>query len=608
MKIIDKIEIKNFRSFGNRKENTTQILNIKDLNIFSGSNDSGKSNILRALNLFFNKQTNLRDFLNFDKDFFKRQCSDNDDIKEEKISIKIFFWNENNKNKNNKKGNESRVFLPEKFWVARKWKKSSEYSSYDQDSGIETEFKREKGKEKYITFLEEGKLKPSIQGSLAHQLTTFINSIQYYYIPAIKDQDYFSHLYGELQQTLVKERNSNVDENTVNFQNAIQESTKDLMEDFLNSVDVENFKPLFELPNLISLFKKLNVNTGNINLPYRGDGIQAKIIPEILNFIAKKELKIKKSTLKQGEKFKKFFIWGFEEPENSYEYKNAQLLADKFKNHFAKYSQIFLTTHSFNFISMEGDNISTYRIWKDKNIESSKISKIIQDSNECFKFEGNDIKDDLDLLNEELGIFTLNKYLEKVFLETENKNEKLKTLINTYSNEISEINMPVIISEGNNFQFIEKAKEFFDNGNKYEIFKEKEFGDSGIVKLFKFLIKTQNKTPKKIFILDCDSSKKFKELDEIKTDYLIPYIFNKNTNNNIIKKGIENLFDESLIENNRSTFYNIKNSKDEYGAEKNNEIFDKNKFMQFILDRNNEEDFKNFKPLFGFIKDQCSTR
>ena len=44
MKIIDKIEIKHFRSFmGSTKEYEAAIYDLKDLNIFSGANDSGKS-------------------------------------------------------------------------------------------------------------------------------------------------------------------------------------------------------------------------------------------------------------------------------------------------------------------------------------------------------------------------------------------------------------------------------------------------------------------------------------------------------------------------------------------------------------------------------------
>jgi AAA15 family ATPase/GTPase len=49
MKLIEKVEINYFRSLY-----SAEIDNIGDLNVIFGRNDSGKSNALRALNLFFN--------------------------------------------------------------------------------------------------------------------------------------------------------------------------------------------------------------------------------------------------------------------------------------------------------------------------------------------------------------------------------------------------------------------------------------------------------------------------------------------------------------------------------------------------------------------------
>ena len=98
----------------------------------------------------------------------------------------------------------------------------------------------------------------------------------------------------------------------------------------------------------------MNVQTSNnISLKYRGDGIQAKLIPEILYFIALKESTLKQSNVVKGEKIKKYFIWGFEEPENSYEYRNIKILANRFVKIFSKQAQIFITTHSKEFLSLE---------------------------------------------------------------------------------------------------------------------------------------------------------------------------------------------------------------------------------------------------------------
>jgi len=48
MRIIDKVEINYFRSIYSGSMNQ-----LKDMNVLVGGNDQGKSNVLRALNLFF---------------------------------------------------------------------------------------------------------------------------------------------------------------------------------------------------------------------------------------------------------------------------------------------------------------------------------------------------------------------------------------------------------------------------------------------------------------------------------------------------------------------------------------------------------------------------
>lgn len=50
---IEKLQIKNFRSFKNKGN---EIIDLGQLNIFTGKNNVGKTNVLRALNLFFNPE------------------------------------------------------------------------------------------------------------------------------------------------------------------------------------------------------------------------------------------------------------------------------------------------------------------------------------------------------------------------------------------------------------------------------------------------------------------------------------------------------------------------------------------------------------------------
>ncbi|OQY00630.1 MAG: hypothetical protein B6I26_07355 [Desulfobacteraceae bacterium 4572_130] len=597
MRIIEKIEIKSFRSFGNRKKNKTQITKIKDLNVFSGANDSGKSNILRALNLFFNKRTNLEDFLNFSNDFFRRANPDKNDVKEEQITIKITFWNKKNQGVNIK--NESYTRLPERFWVSRKWLKNSEFSAFKQVDGVDTSFKGEK-KNNWKEFYEEDQktLKSNFRANLSKQLTDFLDSIQYHYILAIKDKSYFSHLYGELQQTLLKEEDSNLNRNKISFQDAIQKSTKDLMVEFKKVVNNENINitAAFELPDLINLFRTLNVQTGNVDLQYRGDGIQAKLIPEILNFIALKELQIKPSRIKKGEKTKKYFIWGFEEPENSYEYKNAQLLADRFKNEFINNAHVFLTTHSFNFLSIAGNNVSTYRVWRDEKIESSRITKIKQDNNGRFLFEGNQFKDDFDRLNEELGVFQLNKNLESLFIEAQEAKKH-------FLEKIQKIERPIIYTEGNNVEYIRKAKEFFAPDVNIDI--ESLGGKIDIKKFFRRFADANFSRFKILFVFDCDAKSEFQTCKKRKTSNLIPFIFEQNSSNEIteIQRGIENLFNEELFEDEKRFFSITETNRDGIIRSRKKELRKKD-FCKFICEeRDQETDFANFEPLFNIIND-----
>src|SRR5918994_7201142 len=60
---IRRVLIQNFRSIH------TFDAHLADLSVLVGKNDAGKSNVLRALNLFFNGETNPGVELSFDEDY-----------------------------------------------------------------------------------------------------------------------------------------------------------------------------------------------------------------------------------------------------------------------------------------------------------------------------------------------------------------------------------------------------------------------------------------------------------------------------------------------------------------------------------------------------------
>lgn len=62
---IKRIHVKNFRSL------VDETIELSDYNFFVGKNDSGKSNVLKALNLFFNDRTDFNTPYDFDSDYSK---------------------------------------------------------------------------------------------------------------------------------------------------------------------------------------------------------------------------------------------------------------------------------------------------------------------------------------------------------------------------------------------------------------------------------------------------------------------------------------------------------------------------------------------------------
>lgn len=156
----------------------------------------------------------------------------------------------------------------------------------------------------------------------------------------------------------------------------------------------------------------------------------------------------------------------------------------------------------------------------------------------------------------------------------------------------------IIISEGANYKYLEKAKEIFYNNNDLAIFQIKQMSDFQLRTLFDFLRRfTNNKEI--IFVWDCDYRYKDKDL-VVKRD--LNDLKNKSSVNNrvfifeersdgIVKRGIENLIKNDI---NLDTY---NGGLTEY--EPNN----KKVFAKYVLGQEKLEDvLKNFFSLFEFIK------
>lgn len=156
-----------------------------------------------------------------------------------------------------------------------------------------------------------------------------------------------------------------------------------------------------------------------------------------------------------------------------------------------------------------------------------------------------------------------------------------------------------IITEGKNSKYIEKACEFFGASLDIEIITGAEgvSGDEQLKTLFDFFSRI-NHDKKVVFVWDCDveSKSRIKRLQE--KNNTVPFIFNRNDENDKVTKGIENLFSKELF---GEEFYSKKETSNGYGEVNVVQEFNKNKFQEFILGENNMVHFKKFKDLFDKI-------
>ena len=408
MQIIEAIKISYFRSFSQ----TVVIKGLKDLNIFSGKNDSGKSNILKALHLFFSEdQIDSYNALDFDIDFSKVQLqkSKQQQIKR-KIQISVLFH----------RGNFSKAVLPERFWVEKAW-------------GIGGEFLGRKTKNHREQLITHNERTTKVEAST----TSFLKNIQFFHVPAIKDKGFLEYLKSEYQQSLANKMDSeeedltiprsfkswkekaSVKEITALLTEKINQEATEMMRQFLDSSQ-ELSTTEFSIPELDYSEVLEIITEHNIPLSSRGDGVQAKLIPQMLNQIAKNN-------------GTKLVIWGFEEPENSFEYKNAQSLADQFKGEYSANQQIFLTSHAFNFITLDGDNVESYRVWRPSFEEGTQVAQVHSLAHEYRE-----------KLEEELGIYQLNQELEAIFKQKQSELNELNELREKLS---TQLDKPTLLVE-----------------------------------------------------------------------------------------------------------------------------------------------------------------
>lgn len=356
---IKQIKIKNFRSI----EHLELTFNPR-MNIFVGLNDAGKSNILKALNLFFNGDTDYRRKFNFDTDFCNFAKVRAKTAKEISISILV----------------HADGFKKSEMWFTRKWRK-------DSPSQPPLIFKKER----------------------LCRIPAALETMRFHYIPAIKGVEIFKTLLSQLYSAIPKKENHTLIASAKKFSNAIENYTKTLTKNIKTGLNIDS---VINIPDdMQKMFEALtfntNINDHEIDLDFRGDGIKARHIPPLLKFISDSQ----KEADHKG-KVNTNIIWAYEEPENGVEMLKCFDMAREFISYSANF-QIFVTTHSPAF----------YSVAKEPDIILNKTAEVFyarKSGNATSIFLGDDG------LNEAMGLMPLvAPYIKEKQLELEQAKKEL---------------------------------------------------------------------------------------------------------------------------------------------------------------------------------------
>ncbi|EGI44392.1 conserved hypothetical protein [Escherichia coli H591] len=366
---IRRIEITNFRSI------QKIVIDSARLQIIVGNNDAGKSNILRALNLFFNSQTNPGESFDFSTDY-NIYAAKKYSKKAREIKIKLL------------------LDIPSSYHATNgnliEWTKSWRSGGFYDESilGIKS-YSGPRG----------GRRTEKQEISVRSNIRQLLNNVKYVYIPAIKDKGYIAKLRSEIYFVVNAVFNENFSDSSKAFEKSIAENLHELTKEINESL---GFNSELSLPrDLSNLFGNLDfLNEMKISLNERGDGIKARHIPLILKYIAEKT-----KTLQARGNPPYTFIWGYEEPENNLELTSSIKLAIQFKTFVPDpVSQLFITTHSPAFYNLSK---------QDRSVNCIFIEKDLADVTSC--------DDKYALLDDRMGVMELlSPYIDEVKSRIEN--------------------------------------------------------------------------------------------------------------------------------------------------------------------------------------------
>lgn len=367
--IIKRISIKNFRSIESCK------IDLGCLNVFAGCNDSGKSNLLKALNLFFNNKTDHDTRFDFDNDFCHFAKVPNKTAPEIQIELTLTP--------------PKHYADPRPFVWRKKWREGL-FEEYESKMFIP----------------------PSPKNEVHNSAKNWARNIRYRYVPAMKGDNYFPHLLRDLHNTLAISIDKELKKASRDFVSTITSHTEPMMRSLDNQLHLSSS---IRLPdNLSSLFEVLDFGTdhngASISINRRGDGIKIRHIPSILRFLHEEENRVKRRGA-----IKVNTIWGYEEPENNLEFLSASAKSQELLE-ISDEIQMFVSSHSPSFYNLKDKGQRVNLFYTTQQDRGTKYSYIKED---C----------DVELADEKMGLLPIvAPYIEKKELEIREIRESISRL------------------------------------------------------------------------------------------------------------------------------------------------------------------------------------
>ncbi len=402
---IQKLRIRYFRSIYD-----LTLTNLKDVNVLAGCNDVGKSNILKALNLFFNNETEWNTPLNFKHDFSQRRLFYiQTQIKGKQIiEVQVTF----------KRGDRYTGSLPEQFTVTRKWDRGGHMS---EKTDMESQFRR-----------HPDKMRASTLASAQARLTRYLSTVRYMYVPAIKDRQFFAHMLQELQSLIVETQadESEVGEAVSRLNSIIEDNATELHREFkqVSGIDAEvrlpgDFSELFRFSDVLT-----KSGSEEIPLELRGDGIRLRFIPSLLHDISLKSTN-------------SYYIWGFEEPEISLEHRLATQLPQEMTEQYGRTAQLFMSSHSPAFFGLEESNCSVWRVYSPTDESGTACHPYYPKEDAADTTYSHDLHEDLGLMS--LQIEDQRRYEEAIKGRDQAIDEAREV-----TRQLEQVTQPVLLTEG----------------------------------------------------------------------------------------------------------------------------------------------------------------